>query len=223
MPKEPTPLGDVCAGRGAPHDIEVARKVLEWLEKRIAAPHPMMPSMKDPDSPRAICPSMWKLLKMADALQFVVHSEIDGRKHDDIVALMLEYLPFMIARRAKPYTSLIVAFPSIAKEDVEILNACQAEIKRFAVQEGLMASQFFDGCTIPSRRNPDFTDVLQCEVANITLRKMQVYDIRFLNEDPEQFKAYDKRFGDRFVNSAVLSEYEQEIADKYWAAKQRFG
>ena len=218
-PKEPMSLHDVRAGLGVPQDIEDASVVLTWLEERIANPHPLMPHLKDPSRPRLICPTMPHLLKSPDALNFVVHPELDGTNEADIIELVIGYLPFMEAECAGSYTSLVMIFPGIPTEHEKVLNPCQEKVKNTTIKQDIMAGQFFETCTHASMRNPNFKDVLSSPIPLIVFRKIQIYDLPFLDKTAEHFRAYDKLFGD----PEALSRYDPKILAKYQVAKERFG
>lgn len=87
--------------------------------------------------------------------------------------------------------TLVVMFPDVV--DVDLIETVQRTLKPDFVAEGLMAGQFYAGCTAAGLWNEEFRP-LQSPVPLIAVRYMVSNDFPFLKSEPSWIEAYLRRF-----------------------------
>lgn len=181
-------------------EVGHAHRVLTWLRTYVSAPH------RELGRSGPICPFVPLSLK-TDSVQFVVHSEIDGRNVPELIELLRAYMTeFAATTPASPqelrHRSLLVVVPNVREEFLESLDAAQREIKHEMVRNGLMIGQFHARCPDTAVRNPDFR-VSIGPVPCFAIRHMAPHDILFLHHDRNWFAEYVRRFGNEYPQGKI--------------------
>jgi hypothetical protein len=93
--------------------------------------------------------------------------------------------------------SLLLIFPDLPVESLDMLDEAHAVMKPESVRRGMMIGQFHQNCTEKAARNPEF-EVSRSPVPMVAIRRMAVHDVLFLSERREWFAEYVARFTDRY-------------------------
>jgi hypothetical protein len=184
-----------------------------WVEEYVCRPNPRL-GREGP-----VCPFVARLVE-ADALRVEVDDSLDGADAAAMEARVRAAIPVFDAMpHARGRKALVLIFPKVVADDGAILDRVQAALKPECVAKGLMVGQFHPLSTEPGARNPDF-HANRAPIAAIALRHMSHHDIVFLGHDPDMFREYQSRYGERFADGG---DHDPFLVARYEAAVARFG
>jgi hypothetical protein len=209
----------------SPEDVKSARRLQVWARKYLAREHE---SVNRPHPPQTVCPFV-EASTRANCLYMVFHHDFDGRCPTAIADQILEYVgPF---KQAPPFApneqmlkALLIVFPNIKEEFLNVLDVCHEMIKPNMVDLGLMVGQFHSKCETQAIHNSAWNAISKSPVPLIAMRHMVIHDIMFLEDNEGWFRAYDASFGSRFAERGkFLSAYQKHLFTYYERAKAKHG
>ncbi|GII96968.1 DUF6875 domain-containing protein [Sinosporangium siamense] len=175
-----------------PHE-PAPRVLLRWAREYLCRPHPDL-GRRGP-----VCPYAQTSI---DKEQFYISVREDVPASAEALAASLElYRDWFVelAPRGSPrslFTAILIAFPSLEKDDYHLIDDAQRLLKPAYVQHGLMIGEFHDGP--PDKGglwNPEMRP-LRCPVPLLAIRHMVSTDLPFLRDDPDSVAAYLRLFAD---------------------------
>jgi hypothetical protein len=167
---------------------------LRWLTDYLARPHPAV------GRDGAVCPFVEPALQAGSVEIRVRELPADPTAADLVGAIdraVADFRGLDFAGRNPTLHALVVVFPDLPDDRLELLDAAQAQRKTALAVDGLMLGQFHPRCPEPAARNADFL-VGRSPVPMIALRRMAFHDVLFLHERADWFEAYARRFGSRY-------------------------
>jgi heptaprenyl diphosphate synthase len=177
-----------------PADIDHRETALRWLTDYLAQPHPSV------GRGGPVCPFVEPALHAGSVEIRVWDVPAEPTEADLVAAIdraVAEFRELDFTGRNPTLHALVVVFPGIPDDRLELLDRAQADRKTPLAGAGLMLGQFHPRCPEPAARNSAFL-VGQAPVPMIALRHMAFHDVLFLHERPEWFEAYARRFGARY-------------------------
>jgi heptaprenyl diphosphate synthase len=209
----------------SPENMKSARRLLIWARNYLMQEHE---SINRPYAPQAVCPFVEASVR-ANCLHIVFHDEFDGRCPIAIADQILEYVePFKqeppFAPNEQMLKALLIVFPNIKEEFLNVLDVCHKMIKPKMVDSGLMVGQFHSKCETRGIHNPAWNAISKSPVPLMAVRHMVIHDIIFLENNDAWFRAYDASFGARFAQGGkFLSTYQKHLLACYQRAKAKHG
>lgn len=207
----------------SPEDMKSARRVLVWARKYLIREHE---SLNRPYPPQTVCPFVEASLR-ANCFYMVFHRDFDGRCPAAIADQILEYIGAFkqappVAPNEQTLKALLIVFPNIEEEFLNVLDVCHEMIKPKMVDSGLMVGQFHSKCETPGIHNPAWNAISRSPVPLMAVRHMVIHDIMFLEDNAGWFRAYDANFGRRFAERGkCLSAYQRHLLTCYERAKAK--
>jgi hypothetical protein len=206
----------------SPEHLRMANEILQWAKDYLMTEHAQM---KRPGGTQVVCPFVAASMEN-DSFYMEFHSEVNGLSEETIEELMLAHItPFKNLSPSKPIDklkkTLLVIFPEIPPEETHVLDIVHANIKHKFVEAGLMVGQFHQNCDERSVHNEAFRVSISPHPL-IAIRHMATHDILFLKDDPQYFKAYNVRYGDKFNQPDKLEDYNRPFLPLFLEAKRRF-
>jgi hypothetical protein len=186
----------------------------QWVDEYVCRPHPEI-GREGP-----VCPFVPKLVESGE-MRVEVDESLDGTDPAAMEARMRAAVSAFEAIPLQPWEkALVVLFPNVAGPDVAVVDQVQAALKPECVPKGLMVGQFHPLSTEPGARNPAFP-ANRAPLAAIALRYMSHHDIVFLDKDPEMFREYEQRYGDKYSGGG--DDLDPFLVERHRAALARFG
>jgi len=185
-------------------------------------------SVNRPYPPQTVCPFVEAAIR-ANCLFMVFHNDFDGRCPTAIADQILKYVgPF---KQAPPFApneqmlkALLIVFPNIEEEFLNVLDVCHEMIKPKMVNLALMVGQFHSKCETWGIHNREWNAISKSPVPLMAMRHMVIHDIMFLGDNEGWFRAYDASFGARFAERGkFLSAYQKHLFTYYERAKAKHG
>lgn len=193
-------------------DHPAERTFWRWVEEYVAQPHPEI------GRDGSVCPFVPRLVEEGN-LFVEIDDTLDASDAGAIEARMRRAVEDYLAMPDAYWKSLVIVFPNVVGDDVEIVDRVQAALKPDCVPKGLMVGQFHPLSTEPGARNPEFP-ANRAPLPAIALRHMSHHDIVFLDRSEEMFREFDARFGEEYRTRDDLDPF---LVDRYEAAAARFG
>nr|AZG02880.1 hypothetical protein [Streptomyces olivaceus] len=188
----------VSKSKFSPLDADLEKRVSDWLENYVNAPHPDLGR----DGP--ICPFIEPALR-ADSL-FTVSRDWEGAYTLEAMVTAIEeaqdhFRSIDWPSRNTTLHGLVVVFGNLPRAGWWLIDEGHRAAKDAAVARGLMLGQFHPECEAPAARNPLFP-VNRSPYPMIAIRNMAFHDILFLHDNPDWFEQYRKRY-DRYYSAAA--------------------
>lgn len=203
-----------------PRLLRIANEILDWTRTYLMKENP---EMRRPYGNQKVCPFVHPSVE-SDHYYFAFHPNV-GAVEPLIETIVLGYLDeFLLLEPYNPtqkgMKALIICFPDIPENDLNVLDLVQSRVKEVFVKSGLMLGQFHSKCQTRSVHNPAFA-VSKCPHPLIAIRHMAVHDVLFLADarHAEWFNEYNLRFGERFKEPENLSEEDKPLLHSYIKAK----
>lgn len=119
--------------------------------------------------------------------------------------------------------SLLVVFPDIPENQVNVLDLVHEKIKSEFVQSGLMVGQFHAKCDVQGIHNPAFRPS-RAPYPLLAIRNMEVHDIIFLSDWKYQtwFAEYNARYGERFKEPEKFDDLSRALFTYYVKARDGY-
>lgn len=168
-------------------------EMMRWIKDEICQPHP------DLDRRGDLCPFVRPALKQN--LLFIEESDLDDRDEMLLESFLLESsktfleTPPLPPQRNCIYKSLLVAFPTMAREKAIMLQSVRRSIKPTLLGTGLTCGEFYPWSEDRSVRSKDFP-VARSPVPCIAIRYLSPHDIIFLRSQPELLEIYVQQYPD---------------------------
>jgi len=205
----------------SPRTLHVANAILAWADEWLI---PENPEIKRPgNGSQAVCPFVQKSLD-SSRFYMVFHPEVNGQSYAQIESIVTSYIESFIA--TPPFQpellttkTLLVVFPELPERETNVLDIVHTRIKSTFVSQGLMLAQFHQRCEERGIHNRNLK-VYQSPYPMMSIRHMAIHDILFLDKDPNWFKSYNVRFGDKFKPGAQLEEHNRHLVGPYLKAKE---
>jgi len=204
--------------------LRIANELVSWAKNFLTAENP---EVKRPyNNNQTVCPFVRESLEKNFFYQsFHPHIGADERC---IVGIMLGYIEEF--KRLPPFDpnmkfkkALLVVFPDIPENQVNVLDLVHESIKSSFVEAGLMVGQFHPKCEVPGIHNPYFRPS-QSPYPLLAIRNMEVHDIVFLCDwkHLDWFAEYNARFGEGFRDPEKLDEKRQALFSYYQRAREAY-
>lgn len=204
-----------------PRMLKIANELQAWARDFLTADNA---EVKRPYSNnQTVCPFVRESMERNFFYQSF-HPNI-GPDERCIESIMLGYIdefqrlpPFDPPMKFKK--SLLVIFPDIAENQVNVLDLVQENIKNEFVQAGLMVGQFHVKCEVQGIHNPAFRPS-RAPYPLLAIRNMEVHDIIFLSDWKHQawFAEYDARYGERFKEPGKFDDLSKALFTYYVKAR----
>lgn len=154
--------------------------ISSWLRSYVTKPHPEL------GRPGAVCPFVGQAL--AGHKVSIACCELGAEPQQEHMLSALEQGANWFHEQARgadepDLTSLIVAFPDLAREHWHLIDDSHREVKTRFVESGLMLGQFHPECEAPAAHNAAFP-VNRGPVPLMVIRRMAAHDILFLEGNP---------------------------------------
>ena len=195
-----------------PVEHPAERTFWRWVEEYVSQPHPAI------GRDGSVCPFVPRLVEEGN-LFVEIDDTLDGSDAGAMEARMRRAVGDYLAMPDAYWKSLVIVFPNVVGDDVEVVDRVQGALKPDCVPKGLMVGQFHPLSTEPAARNPQFP-ANRAPVAAIALRHMSYHDIVFLDRSEEMFREFDARFGDEYRGGRDLDPF---LVERYEVAAARFG
>ena len=192
--------------------MDAGRTFWRWVDEYVSQPHPEI------GRDGSVCPFVPRLVEEGN-LFVEIDDTLDGSDAGAMEARMRRAVGDYLAMPDAYWKSLVIVFPNVVGDDVEVVDRVQGALKPDCVPKGLMVGQFHPLSTEPAARNPQFP-ANRAPVAAIALRHMSYHDIVFLDRSEEMFREFDARFGDEYRGGRDLDPF---LVERYEVAAARFG
>jgi hypothetical protein len=205
-------------------DVQIATRVLVWAENHLMSKHS---AMNRPYGTQVVCPFV-KASAENNSIYMVFHHEFDGGDPASIANKIMAYVePFKAAAPSAEMDQLLkcllIVFPKVKKAYFNTLDVCHQITKSPMVTAGLMVGQFHPKCEEPAIHNHDWRAVAKAPVALMAVRHMTYHDIMFLTGREEWFRAYELRFGERWLKACNRpSPIDRHLRGYYELAKRKY-
>ena len=175
----PAPEGDLNSPELLDADEPTRELITGWLRSYVAKPHAEL------GRPGAVCPFVGQAL----AMHKVSMASCDLGAEPDLPAMTRAveravdwFSTFGRADDDVDLSSLVVAFPDLARQHWHLIDEAHSALKTRFVANGLMLGQFHPDCAAPAAHNPDFP-VNRSPIPLMVIRRMAPHDILFLEDD----------------------------------------
>ena len=207
-----------------PRMLKIANELIAWAKDFLTTENTQV---KRPyNSNQTVCPFVRESLEKSFFYQ-AFHPNI-GPDVRCIESIMLGYIdefqrlaPFDANLKFKK--SLLVIFPDLPENQVNVLDLVHENIKGKFVTAGFMIGQFHARCEVAGIHNPAFRPS-RAPYPLLAIRNMEVHDIVFLSDwkHMEWFAEYNARYGERFKDPDKFDDLSKALFTYYVRAKETY-
>lgn len=180
---------------GAASTAQSFGQIHTWVLEYLCRPNALL------GRPGPVCPFAGPAYQNGTIWLATAVAEVNNEAQ--VISVMNEALDFFLSKSTDdPIVdanhAVLVAFPGLDDHNgFAIVETCQKLLKPRFVGMGLMVGQFYQTCSEPGLRNPDFQP-LKSPIPLLAIRYMVKSDIAFLRNTPEFREAYNLRFATVF-------------------------